>query len=332
MQENTPCLKPRGRPATGKKPPKTQDKKSRILKRSSVTLTNVRRRFLEPVSKSSPDIFDDSRSQTDATTKTSSSGTDTDWESEPPCPEFSLPCNTSKDDNLDEAGSLSASGSLSVSSSLSDFLPSPDDFIAGYFEFPSQIQDSMLELENSSSILHDFDTNADENHLMNEFERSQAYDLINNNIAPALEGFPGMYYNLTNEASNECSQLYYDQIVSVSHQSWTSGTKNTSAPVESPMPMDFPDLKKWLVDDLDLSPSILDKYDSHPACDTSYTNANNGNPSIAGSYGVNGAYSPDVFSAQSLNQHQPPSSNFEVTSSRSQVSRCMILFRKQVER
>ncbi|KAF4611436.1 hypothetical protein D9613_004150 [Agrocybe pediades] len=281
VKENFACPKPRGRPATGRKVMKAQSKKPRTAPRSAAT-TVKRRKFIGPLS-DSQDVYDGSQLQTDITPKLSSSGTDTDSDTETPCPEFSHPCDSSTEETL------STPGSLSASTSLPDFLPSPDDYVAGYYEFTGQPRDSsILDMESTGSGLLDYGCNLDENLLMNELGRGEGYGSVPSNVEPALAGFSEAYYDST----NQCLQPYYDDLMSVSRQSSASGVKNMTMPADSPMTMDLPDLRKWLVDDFDFSPTVMDSREYNLASDTLYA-ANERDPFLPGPHGYNpGTYNP----------------------------------------
>lgn len=198
-----------------------------------------------------------------------SSGTETDWESMSTGPHFTLP---GEPDNC-------SNGPVKGTSDLPHFLPSPDDFVAGYFESSSvNTQSSFLDIENSllPCDLDNLDAlmAVDEHRLLTTEERNELYDLINNNI-PGVGGPEdsiGTYTNLMNDQA----WSYVDHVLPITrHTSTRAQLKvgaqagNCSSMVTgSPISMDIPDLRKWLSDDLDLYHPGMNFHEFNPIRDS----------------------------------------------------------------
>ncbi|KAF8910026.1 hypothetical protein CPB84DRAFT_1764402 [Gymnopilus junonius] len=227
--------KPRGRAA--RKQTRPQDRKRRGIRCSSISSSKVK--IVMPLASVEPD----------AGIVTSLSGTDTEWESTAPCPQFSMPCDTS-DDNAE-------------SSTISDFLPSPDDFITGYFGSPVQFQQPFQ--ESSVTGLDSF-TIMDEHRLLTAEERSELYDLINNNISKAFEEAAGTY----NSYISEKSRSRLDRVNPLSRASRPPKLMSTitrMTTIDSPLSLDSLDLRKWFADEFDPSQPAMSVHDYHPVCD-----------------------------------------------------------------
>ncbi|KDR85614.1 hypothetical protein GALMADRAFT_150039 [Galerina marginata CBS 339.88] len=240
------ALKPR---RTAKIQIKVEDKKQPVLRRSKISSFKMKK--LSPDS----DVSDlqascgEISSETEAGMMTSSSGTDTDWESAAPWPQFSLPSDTS-DDNRGET------------SPMSTFLPSPDD-LALYFDSPVELHYPFLDVGNGAIGLDSF-VAVDDHHLLTENERTGIYNLISNNIPEALEGSAGTYTAYMNERSHS----YFDHLLPVSRHSrpWQFGTVDKTSTSDSQTTTDLPDLQRWLSDELVLcQPMYAREYS--PICD-----------------------------------------------------------------
>jgi len=193
---------------------------------------------------------------------TSSSGTDTDWEPTLNCPQFTLP-NDSSDDTTESCGVGS------------DFLRSPDEFVVGYFDSPLQpeVEEPLL-IEGITACdggLESF-MSVDEHRLLTEEERTELYNLINNNIpcAGGVEESAGTY----NTYMSEKMRSYFDRLLPVSRHARTlrAGTQahkpsTSTIACNSPAPVEFPELRKWLSDDVDLYQPVMNTYKLNPASD-----------------------------------------------------------------
>ena len=199
----------------------------------------------------------------------SSSSTDTDWDSVAACPDFSMPCDTS-DDTVDKAGTVS------------DFLPSPDDFIAGYFDSPTQLQQPFLDLEANAVDLDSF-TVMDEHRFLTADERSEFYNLINNNISGNLDEPVETYSNFPSERARS----RFDRPNAMPRNSRTpkvmSNVTRTSNTV-SPMSGDFPDLRKWLSDEVNAGQLAFSDHDYNLTGDTFDVSLLNGCAANSGMY------------------------------------------------
>lgn len=92
------------------------------------------------------------------------SGTDTDWDSASVSPQFTC-------DSSDESV---------VGSTSSDFLPSPNDFLAGIFGAPDHLPQIFSDIEGSSD---DSFIAVDQERSLTKGERSELYDLISGSIS-----------------------------------------------------------------------------------------------------------------------------------------------------
>ncbi|KAF9486359.1 hypothetical protein BDN70DRAFT_987936 [Pholiota conissans] len=249
-------VKPRGRivkrtsKVTDKKPRTAGTKRRATTARASETL-NIFRDSELPVTPLSGD-----GSESFAAT---SSGTDTDWESASACPQFAMP-----------DGSEYSNGSIKKETrGIPDFLPSPDDFVVGYFESSSSgnAPPPFLDLESSllPCGLDDFGTlmTMNEHRLLTEEERNELYDLIDNNI-PRVGGADDSTGTYTTFMSGE-SRSYFDLPVTSHTDNGSKRAGNHSAVVaDSPIALDIPDLRKWLSDDLDLCHSGMNLHALNP--------------------------------------------------------------------
>ncbi|KAF8963923.1 hypothetical protein BDZ97DRAFT_1919453 [Flammula alnicola] len=250
---------PKSRGKTAKRQIKVEDRKPRSIMRRPTPQSSRALKLLQDFDFSAAQPLAGDTSGPCITT--SSSGTDTDWESTSTCPQFTLP-NDSSDDNIDET------------SVLSDFLHSPDDFVAGYFDSPSvHAQQSFLDSESGTACDPGLDSliSFDDHRLLTQDERTELYDLINNNIprARGLEEHAGTYNNYMNERS----WSYFDRLLPVTRhgRSWKVGVhanNSSTATCDSPMSVDIPDLRKWLSDDLDLYQLAMNVPEYNPIRDS----------------------------------------------------------------
>ncbi|KAH9486364.1 hypothetical protein JR316_0000428 [Psilocybe cubensis] len=229
----------RGRPKVPKRQVKAQERKLRVKLEQSPEIPPV-------AIKTEPDFFIPAlcgvSSENEAGPFNSSSGTETDWESSMPCPGLSVSCDTSDEKEEDTVD-------------MSDFLTLPDDeFVSGYSELPvPALQQPFLETE-SSAIEMDSITAIDHG-LLTEAERTELYNLIDNNIPMVLYESVGTYHSFMNEKA----QAFFDHMLPMSVQSlrsrsWRMGSKSTKTLLVDSA-SDCPELHKWLSDDLDICQS-----------------------------------------------------------------------------
>ena len=188
-----------------------------------------------------------------------SSGTDTDWEPTPTFPEFSLP-NDSSDDTTESCGVGS------------DFLRSPDELVVGYFDSPLQpeAEELLLDIEGVTTCGLESFMSVDEHRLLTEDERTELYNLINNNIPCASRA--GESAGTYNTYMNEKTRSYFDRLLPVSRHSRTSrvGTpahKPSTITCHSPAVVELPELRKWLSDDVDLYQPVMNTHKFNAASD-----------------------------------------------------------------
>jgi hypothetical protein len=254
--------RPRGRTITKRKI-KLEENKPRIMRRATLPSSRVSKvkktlpesMFLVAQSFSG-DVFSESGPWT------ASSGTDTDWEPTPTCPQFTLP-NDFSDDTTEESCGIG-----------SDFLRSPDEFVVGYFDSPLQpeVEESLLNIEGVTTWDRGLESfmSVDEHRLLTEEERTELYNLINNNIpcAGGVEESAGTYNNYMSEKTRS----YFDRLLPVSRHARTlrAGThthKPLTIPCNSPAAVEFPELRKWLSDDVDLYQPVMSTHKFNPAND-----------------------------------------------------------------
>lgn len=243
--------RPRGRTITKRKI-KLEEKKPRIMRRATLPssrVSKVMKKLPEPVFLVAQSFSGDGFFESGPWT--SSSGTDTDWEPTPTCPQFTLPNDTS-DDTTESCG---------ISS---DFLHSPDEFVVGYFDSSLQpeVEEPLLNIEGVTTCdggLESF-MSVDEHRLLTEEERTELYNLINNNIpcAGGVEESAGTY----NTYMSEKTRSYFDRLLPVSRHARTlrAGTrahKPSTIVFNSPAGVEFPELRKWLSDDVDLYQPVM---------------------------------------------------------------------------
>lgn len=254
--------RPRGRTITKRKI-KLEEKKPRIMRRATLPssrVSNVMKTLPESIFLVAKSFSGDGLSESGPWT--SSSGTDTDWEPTLNCPQFTLP-NDSSDDTTESCGVGS------------DFLRSPDEFVVGYFDSPLQpeVEEPLL-IEGITACdggLESF-MSVDEHRLLTEEERTELYNLINNNIpcAGGVEESAGTY----NTYMSEKMRSYFDRLLPVSRHARTlrAGTQahkpsTSTIACNSPAPVEFPELRKWLSDDVDLYQPVMNTYKLNPASD-----------------------------------------------------------------
>jgi len=227
-----------GRPA--KRSTKTQEKKSNYMRRSTAVSSR-------PVKKtrSADCLVHDSFSGASLSQISGgmSSCTDTDSGSASVSPQFTIPCDSS-----DESAGRSTA---------SDFLPSPSDFLPGFFESPNP--QPFLDVDGfaAGGYLEPFDS---VEHLLTIGERTELYDLISDSMA--WSNGAERSSSILPPFGNEDSRTYLAPRVPAHHlvNSGKTGlnTAKTSVPAFEPAFADGQDLKIWLSDDLDFHQPVLD--------------------------------------------------------------------------
>ncbi|KAF9055902.1 hypothetical protein BJ165DRAFT_1521868 [Panaeolus papilionaceus] len=207
----TPSGKPLGRPA--KRTMKAGIKKPRVARRLPSLSDSVKPR------KKPWKVFLDVPKNDNLTPQlpyfTASSGTDTEWEAT--CPQFTLPSGLAGDNPEDE-------------NPATDFLNSPDDFVAGYFDTPMDIE----------RAIHDVDANAASNDL-HSLMLIEDQDML-------LNGHVDGYYNW-----NSYSPLTpYAEVPGTSTEKILSGHTATKGMgmkglnIAAYLAADYPEFCRWL--------------------------------------------------------------------------------------
>ena len=186
-----------------------------------------------------------------------SSTTDTDWEATSPCPQFTLPSDSS-DEGAEKIGGSS------------DIFSSPNAFVSGYFESPDLgTEEPLLHIVDGSELDLVSFMALEENQLLSQDERAELYDLINDSV----DGRTGLH----SASFAAGSRTYSDNIQSMQRRARPNrpdllANKTATTSCDANMY----DLLKWLSDDLDLYQPTLEAHDYHPARD-----------SLDGPYGLN---------------------------------------------
>lgn len=159
---------------------------------------------------------------------------------------------------------------------MPDFLPSPDDFVAGYLESTlDDTQQSFMDMESNltcDSLDLDILMNAEEHRLLTRAERNELYDFIDTNI-PRAGNFeePAQTYN---DYMNDQLLPYFDCLPDAcnadAQSHWKSGASSTysSPAIDSPISVDIPDLRKWLADDVDVFHPVMNLHEYNPIRDS----------------------------------------------------------------
>lgn len=211
---------------TFERTPKVRQKKSTVLRRSTAPKPLKRSRC--PVSAtlhSLPEVLSESSGDL------SVSGTDTDFDSTSVSPQFTLACDSS-----DESVAASA---------ISDFLPSPNDFLGGFFGAPDHVPQIFSEI--GGFLTNEKLISVDSEHPMTKGERTELYDLISGSISSSVSVGAGQSSDVLFSADNttQGGRLYSPENVGKSNLA-----RNTYLAFEPAHP-DFHDLRTWLSDDLD---------------------------------------------------------------------------------
>ena len=149
----------------GNRTNKLRNKKSGVVRRSTASVKPVK----ESRSRASV-IPDDLSAEVISGGDLSVSGTDTDWDGASIAPQFTC-------DSSDESV---------VASTSSDFLPSPNDFLAGFFGTPDHLPQIFSEIESSSDGKLDSFIAVDQERSLTKGERSELYDLISGSISSSV--------------------------------------------------------------------------------------------------------------------------------------------------
>ncbi|CAA7264770.1 unnamed protein product [Cyclocybe aegerita] len=239
----------RGRPP--KQQMKIQEKKLKLMRRLNASAPKVTNKSCSPDTSSSLTSSAETSSDPGATT---SSGTDTDWETPSPCPQFTLPADSS--DDTDNAGPFP------------DFLDSPDDFVSRYGDSPENFQQPFLDAETTfCETSFDSFMMADEDSLLTEGGRTELYDLINNSISRGrpFQDSSGSFNPFTSDGFRSCSSYRLPQ----SRQTRKVGMYATGAIISSDVTSaDYQDLRKWLSDEVDLYHPTLESHEYNPIRDS----------------------------------------------------------------
>jgi len=226
-----------------KRTTKIRERKPAVMRRSAVSLKPVKK-SRGPV-RAMPDGLPVSSENGG---ELSVSGSDTDWDSTPISPQFTLACDSS-DESI-------------VTSSASDFLPSPNGFLAGFFGAPDHLPQTFSEIE--TFPVDGIPISVDQERLLTKGERAELYDLISGSMSSSVSAGSAQSSDslLSVDSINRGEQLYHEN-QGKSHLSWNAF---------EPSHCDSHDLKRWLLDDLDLQsnmdthflPSLHDNLNGYP--------------------------------------------------------------------
>ena len=176
------------------------------------------------------------------------SGSDNDWDSTSISPQFTLACDSS-DESI-------------ITSSASDFLPSPNGFLAGFFGAPDHLPQTFSDIE--SFPVDGIPISVDQDRLLTKGERAELYDLINGSMSSSVSvGSAQSSDNLLSvDDTNRGGGLYHEN----------QGKSDFAWNAFEPSHCESHDLKRWLLDDLDLQstmdthflPSLHDNLNGYP--------------------------------------------------------------------
>lgn len=238
-----PTPKRRGRAPYAKRANKAQEKKPRVVRRQNAQVSPKAAKISRASEFLAPRPLSESPSET--LLATSSSGTDTDWDTSSTLPELTYPSDFSDD-------------TIEKTCDAPDYLNGPNEFVAGYFDSPPGVSwASFADIEGELACDMSMESNltVDEHHLLTPEERTELYNLINNNI-PRTRGLELESVGTYNSYMDTKSRSYFDYMLPLRQlnlpwkaapQAYTSG-----AACDLPMAMDFPDMQAWLADDADL--------------------------------------------------------------------------------
>jgi hypothetical protein len=169
------------------------------------------------------------------------SGTDNDWDVTSISPQFTLACDSS-DESV-------------VTSAASDFIPSPNDFLAGFFGGPDHFPQIFSELDTLS--VNEKPISMDQERLLTKGERVELYDLISGSISSSSVSVGASQSSdiLPIGDTNRADRLYHHENAGKPHLA-----RSTSVNAFESTHCDSHDLKTWLLDDLDLRQSPMDTH------------------------------------------------------------------------
>ena len=161
-------------------------------------------------------------------------------------------------------------------SNMLDFLPSPDDFVAGYLESTSDdTQQSFMDMESNltcDTLDLDIFMNAEEHRLLTQAERNELYDFIDTNIprAGSFEDPAQTYDNYMNDQLLPYFDCFPDTCNTNTRSDWKTGPPSiySSPAFDSPISVDVPDLRKWLADDVEVFHPVMDLHEYNPIRDS----------------------------------------------------------------
>jgi hypothetical protein len=224
---------------TTKRTDKIRGRKSAVLRRSTASI--------KPVKKSRGPVcaMPDSLPGTvlsESGGELSISGTDNDWDGTSISPQFTLACDSS-DESI-------------VTPAASDFMPSPNDFLAGFFGGPDQFPQIFSELDTLS--VNDKPISMDQDRLLTKGERVELYDLISGSISSSSVSVGASQSSdilPSVDDTNRGGRLYHHENAGKPHLA-----RSTCVNAFEPTHFDSHDLKTWLLDDLDLRQSAMDTH------------------------------------------------------------------------
>jgi hypothetical protein len=226
-----------------KRTTKIRERKPAVMRRSAASLKPVKK-SRGPV-RAMPDGLP-VLSENDG--ELSASGSGTDWDSTSISPQFTLSCDSS-DESI-------------VTSSASDFLPSPNGFLAGFLGAPDHLPQTFSDIE--TFPVDGIPISAEQERLLTKGERAELYDLISGSMSSSVSAGSAQSSDslLSVDSTNRGGQLYYEN-QRKSYLGWNAF---------EPSHCDSHDLKRWLLDDLDLQslmdthilPSLHDNFNGYP--------------------------------------------------------------------
>ncbi len=227
-----------------KRSTKAPDKKSKFMRRSNTIPSKLIKKPRNGGRSSLGNLSGETLSE--SISGISSSGTDTDWELASISPQFTMPCDSS-----DESAGKST---------VSEFLPSPNDFLAGFFESPSELQQPFLEMETFTppQDLEPFFP-VERERLLTKFERSEMYDLISSGISWSNDS--DRFSDNSSALDSSGSQRSLDLRMQHHTNTATSDLQAGKACI-NPVEDAHSNGQTWLPGDLDLYQTILDIHGS----------------------------------------------------------------------
>jgi hypothetical protein len=235
-----------------KRSTKAPDKKSKFMRRSNSVLSKLIKKPRNGGRSSLGDFSGETLSE--SISGISSSGTDTDWELASISPQFTLPCDSS-----DESAGKST---------LLEFLPSANDFLAGFFESPNELQQPFLGMETFTppQDLEPFFP-VEQERLLTKFERSEMYDLISSGIS--WSNGSDWFSDSSSPFDSSGFQTSLDLRMQNHTNTATSGLQAGKTCINS-VEDAHSDGQAWLPGDLDLCQTILDIHGSNSSRNDSH--------------------------------------------------------------